>query len=758
LRNTDETIQMLAFLKTLFRGRATAPQNGGGLAIPRTVYTPGGKPASSSRRVQTARATPRQVTVPIAAPETTPTPEPDSNGDVGGDVDIPLQSVLKGLPSELKDRVRDLDIRGATMTISLERILAQLPSGAVKISFGSLRHAAPQLFSAGADCDSRDVALPLDEILAKINPAMVCRPQEAPRGPNEVKRELSGDTDIIAPAQPTGASRGSSLSVPAPSAPGEAVGEKPSVPSTPPPRRATPAAAPRTDPIRVPIPQVANQGEKAASVDVDLNCLIEAWPAALRTEIAKWNLAEAKVALAVETLQEGLKRGRVAFPWKNLRSWITPPPPAGESVHDNVTVELPLAVITPLFVKGQKQPPKPPQDAAFDEIPDLFFDGRKGGGNESGAVAVEAPRAIPTGAAAPIVAETRSPAPAVEASKAPHESPAQPATTAAQPAKDGSVMRIPLKDLFESWPQELRAEIGHWNLTQLMVSLPAERIDAGLKQGKVAFPWKVLRSWIVPAPPSTASTHDKAILELPLPVIMPLFLSGRKPIAKAQVQIADDIPDPFADFLPPQPGAPPSPAAATTESKPASAPEKTTAPAAKSSGKSPSAPAAEKASKSKSSKRKQTAEPAQAPEVRTPAKVQSQVEKAAELQQQVPKTPSITNAPPTPVEVLASAVGLEGVAGALVALSDGFKVASKLPAGLDGDALAAFLPHIFSKVNQSARELRMGDLNNLNFTVDNIPWKIFRVDQLFFAALGHAGQPMPTEQLAALAHKLTFKN
>jgi hypothetical protein len=42
--------------------------------------------------------------------------------------------------------------------------------------------------------------------------------------------------------------------------------------------------------------------------------------------------------------------------------------------------------------------------------------------------------------------------------------------------------------------------------------------------------------------------------------------------------------------------------------------------------------------------------------------------------------------------------------------------------------------------------------------VDDIPWKIFRVDQIFFAALGHAGQTMPTDQLAALAHKLTFKN
>ncbi len=228
---------------------------------------------------------------------------------------------------------------------------------------------------------------------------------------------------------------------------------------------------------------------------------------------------------------------------------------------------------------------------------------------------------------------------------------------------------------------------------------------------------------------------------------MPLFLAGRKPLSQPQLQIADDIPDPFAEFLGPRPATTPEP---TKTTKPAA--DKTAPAAAKSNGKPPSPPpaAVEKSPKSKSSRRKQTPAPAQAApvEVQAPAEVQPQVEKG----------PARANPSPTPVEVLASAVGLEGVAGALVALSDGFKVASKLPAGLDGDALAAFLPHIFSKVNQSARELRMGDLNNLNFTVDNIPWKIFRVDQIFFAALGHAGQPMPTEQLAALANKLTFKN
>jgi predicted regulator of Ras-like GTPase activity (Roadblock/LC7/MglB family) len=111
----------------------------------------------------------------------------------------------------------------------------------------------------------------------------------------------------------------------------------------------------------------------------------------------------------------------------------------------------------------------------------------------------------------------------------------------------------------------------------------------------------------------------------------------------------------------------------------------------------------------------------------------------------------------TPNEVVSRAAALDGVAGALIALPDGLMVASRLPADLNGDTLAAFLPQIFGKVNQCTKELRMGELNNVNFTVGNIPWKIFRVNAIFFAAFGRAGEPLPTAQLVALAADLDHR-
>jgi len=111
----------------------------------------------------------------------------------------------------------------------------------------------------------------------------------------------------------------------------------------------------------------------------------------------------------------------------------------------------------------------------------------------------------------------------------------------------------------------------------------------------------------------------------------------------------------------------------------------------------------------------------------------------------------------TPNEIVSRAAVLDGVSGALIALPDGLMVASRLGPDQNGDTLAAFLPQIFGKVSQCTKELRMGELNNLNFTVGNIPWKIFRVNAIFFAAFGRAGAPLPTAQLAALAAELDHK-
>src|SRR2546422_11173342 len=86
-------------------------------------------------------------------------------------VQLSLRAVLSGLPLELQSRVKRTDVGESTISIPLEKILSQLSRGAVKISFGELRLAIPQLFSPANDRDRVLVPLPLAGILSQLNPA-----------------------------------------------------------------------------------------------------------------------------------------------------------------------------------------------------------------------------------------------------------------------------------------------------------------------------------------------------------------------------------------------------------------------------------------------------------------------------------------------------------------------------------------------------------------------------------------------------------
>jgi len=277
---------------------------------------------------------------------------------------------------------------------------------------------------------------------------------------------------------------------------------------------------------------------------------------------------------------------------------------------------------------------------------------------------------------------------------------------------------VGLTTLAEGWPDAIRLEIVQLNLVDTQVGLPAEAVERALKQGRIAFTWKMLRSWIRPAPLPSVSAHDGTVLELPLKVVAPLFIARQTEAAKSKPQISIDeaIPNLFFGF--PQP-----------DSAPALSPE--------------------------------LAKPLDTnyyvwDDTADTARVDVSEVKRPPSTGRTPGT-SFVNRYATPNEIVSRAAALEGVAGALIALPDGLMVASKLPSDINGETLAAFLPQIFGKVSQCTKELRMGELNNLNFTVGNVPWKIFRVHAIFFAALGSEGQPLPTGQLTALAAELDHK-
>jgi predicted regulator of Ras-like GTPase activity (Roadblock/LC7/MglB family) len=387
------------------------------------------------------------------------------------------------------------------------------------------------------------------------------------------------------------------------------------------------------------------------------------------------------------------------------------------------------------------------------------------------------------GAPKPIVSP---PPPHAPAAPVPAPAAPVPAPLADTIPMEAAAISAPLTALSEHWPEGLRLEIIQSALAHAQVLLPINLVEPALKRGRITFTWRSLRPLIKPTPP-TPSVHDSLELELPLSVIAPLFLGRQKTAPRPQpvTQPPTDIPNLFFGFPQPEssplPPAPPLPVKTPEPPPVQAAPEPPVfRPAPKPSPLSPDLDEPifrpiPKPSPALADTERQTVRPASPPPPPRPAakpldtKITDsnyyiwgddgetpRVDETEYRHIQRPAT-DFTSRYATPKEIVERALDLPGVVGALVALPDGLRVASQVPAELNADNLAAFLPQIFDRVSQSTKELRMGALNNFNFTVGNVPWRIFRVNAVYFAAFGNAGEALPGAQLAALAAELDRK-
>jgi predicted regulator of Ras-like GTPase activity (Roadblock/LC7/MglB family) len=573
------------------------------------------------------------------------------------EIELPVASVVAGLPMDLRAKLVSAPPAGLTLRLQAEIIIGQLAFGAVKISFGELRRLVPGVFvNSGGELDNKLVSLPLQEILPRLNPALLARRSgkkievadeivgpfaERGRGFTFTTQPLKG-MPVKAPAPaPTPA--------PAPSAPISFTTPPPAPPAPPAP------AAPRTPP-----------------------------PAAAR-------------------------QTSPPTPSFTPRS-ITPAPSGGSGISHAAIPPVPISPLSP-------RPPTPAAGFANGANGANGHGGTNGNGHSNGS-SLPLPPGLRLGS---MNGNNRMDIPPLKMSP----QSAEPAAAPAAPAMpSGSAICVRLGDLCEHWPSELKDQILQSPLGQAKVALENSVIMPGLKRGRVVMTWKQIRQ--LAQPDSSPSPKDNVELELPLKVIAPLFLAAQKAPARpaSKMAVSEEIPDLFFGF--PQPAAAPvapvSPVAPVPPlSKPAEAKQQDTNYFAR----------------------------ADKPDTLT-------VEEPQTLRSPVPQT-DFLNRQAHPKDVVARAAAQAGVAGALVAMQDGLRVASQVPAEFNADTLAAFLPQIFERVNQSTRELRMGALNNINFTVGNVPWKIFRVNSVYFAAFGRTGESLPSGQLAQLAAELDRK-
>lgn len=234
-------------------------------------------------------------------------PSPLRPDDGGGELELPLLPILENLPAGLRAKMTKpaSDLAQARIFISTGRILSQLPTGSVKITFRQLREAAPGLFHVGTEYDALAVNVPLNEVLTRLNPKLFARSpaQKSVEVSEEITSPFSASQK---PAAPVAAPRPANRVEPS----NNRLTMLPdSVAASPAPAAAAPA--------QTASPAVTKPGQATAPVPgpiiVPLATLSEYWPEAMRSEITQLNLAGAHIALPFDIVQSALKRGQAVF-------------------------------------------------------------------------------------------------------------------------------------------------------------------------------------------------------------------------------------------------------------------------------------------------------------------------------------------------------------------------------------------------------------------------------------------------------------
>jgi predicted regulator of Ras-like GTPase activity (Roadblock/LC7/MglB family) len=656
-----------------------------------------------------------------------------SRGSRISHIQVPLAPIVAGLPEELRRRLLLDNVGDASIFISLETILPQLARGQACISFGELREASAGAFATSTDRDEQQVHLPLAVVLPRITPDMLAR--KRPRQQFDIPEEIvSPFADMgrglsianvqrgsVATASALAQSAGPAESpervevAPTPAMAAQRSGFIPHAASQhqPPATPAAGASVPRA--VVHPKPTLASAPSRLAAPPRPGSPLSAGHPRppgapgvppiASRPASRPGSLPASgpKLPQTAPAAQPGSAAQSnspapavrpAGVPLSNLPRPVTAKPAQPQALHLHApAANAPRSIPATGLLKPATAAParEASNKISGASLPNL--------GAGAPAAAAAAPRPIP-GSGLPPHPKAASPAPF------PAAAPAEPAAAERPP------VLVLMNAISEFWPESIKEEVLSLQAMGSKVGLPFTAVEAGLRKGRLCFSWQQLRSWIRPAVPREASAQDDVQLELPLRTVAPLFIAQQRSRSQSQPRVAVDmsIPDLFNGG---------------------------------------EEAVSEQETDHAVSRPLDTNFYVWEDEVNKGEMVQAEQQRLAELTE----TQFLKRAS-TPNEVVSRAVALEGVEGAVIALPDGLVISCKVPATINGDTVAAFLPQLYGKVSQCTQELRMGELNNLKFTVGNVPWKVYRVNALYFAAFGKAGKPLPGAPLHALAREL----
>jgi predicted regulator of Ras-like GTPase activity (Roadblock/LC7/MglB family) len=680
------TAKIAAFLKKLLGGRAAN--------IARTATNP--QPAASAGTAAGARVSGPQCGSAGAAPDPQNcTAAADwaasESGTCVATIPLSLKAIVAGLPADLQGTVRHAPGDGVRIEIPRDTIEKQLARGAVRITFAALRAAAPEgTFSRTKSHDQDAVLLPLAEILCQMKPA---------RRTDQKRTEISAD--INAAFVRSGETR---------QAPGQLPGDE-SVPSE--------ASHPER-PQRVEGPR-----EIAGGVDREPAGAVDCAP----PPPCQWRFA------ANEPVRNTRARAGAPLPCGTI--FVALPPGGrqsrGEGGHD-------VGAVAPArdleFIprdKSQHACPEPQDDTPMEPRAPAADRNASASGEVTFAIVAQDSASGPKPAISYQPSALSSPS--INDQPSTIDFPSMPAPPL---ERADDTVEIPLAAIAPALPEPVKRELGWQNLSAGKLRVPLAELEPIMGRGRATLPWRQLRPWLhAPMPVSDGSDGP---VEMPLAVVVPLFLAAKKPgVARKRVVVDASIPDVFSKGKT-------GPVAASARVPDALvAPERVTpAPVARPSehqtpplklqlaptgpiviSDEPAAPAHPPAA----------AVIASAPSAPTPAPA------AAKL------------AHWTPNDIVSQACEYETVAGAVLATLDGLHVSGQAP-GMNERTLAAFLPTMFAQIQAYTQLINLGQPDSVLVQVRDRHMHIFKAGKFYFAALSRPGQSLPATKLTKIAAQL----
>ncbi len=86
-------------------------------------------------------------------------------------------------------------------------------------------------------------------------------------------------------------------------------------------------------------------------------------------------------------------------------------------------------------------------------------------------------------------------------------------------------------------------------------------------------------------------------------------------------------------------------------------------------------------------------------------------------------------------EIVRRTSALPGIAGCILAMSDGLLLTGQSPEQFDQNTISVFAPQLFKKVGRYARELRVGQIRRLTIFTDQQPVSIFQAGEIFLVII-----------------------